>query len=94
MIYVQTSLKASLWLALGYIFKIHKTAKLYKKCAAFKSLDEKGFEIKGGGHEMAALMLMIKSLNNGFVKIYYHQHHCSHFMATTFDFTTFFAQDF
>ena len=28
---------------------------------------------------------MHKAIN----KIYYHQHHCSHFMAATFDFTTF-----
>ena len=40
--------------------EIHiKTAKLYKKGAAFK---KKSCEIKGGSHEKAAMILMIISL--------------------------------
>ena len=35
-----------------------------KKSAAFKSLGEKSCEIKGGGHEMAAMMLMIINFSN------------------------------
>ena len=37
--------------------EIHtKTVKLYKKGAAFKSPGDKSCEIKGGGHEIAAMM--------------------------------------
>ena len=41
---------------------------------------------------MAAMMWMIININNDImciIKIYYHQHHSSHFMAATFDCTTF-----
>ena len=36
-----------------------KTAKLEKNGVALKSLSEKSCEIKGGGQEMAAMMLML-----------------------------------
>ena len=38
-----------------------KTAKLYKKGVA---VNGKGCEIKGGGHEMAAIMWMIRTHNS------------------------------
>ena len=64
MICVKTSLKVSLWLALGYLNtkrnKIHaKIAKLYKKDVAFKNLGEKSCKIKGSGYEMAAMTLIL-----------------------------------
>ena len=43
-----------------------KRNRLYKKGAAFKSPGEKSCEIKGGGHEMAAMMLMVIHFNNAF----------------------------
>ena len=47
------------------VYLIHtKTAKLYKKGVAFKGLGEKSCEIKGGGHEMAAMVLMIMHFNS------------------------------
>ena len=55
---------------------------------AFKSLDEKSCEIKGGGHEMAAMMLMII------------MHKTINIIAAIswppffFDFTTFFTKHF
>ena len=61
-----------------------------KRVQQSKSQGQKS-EIKGGGHEMAAIMLIIINFINAqsHFKIYYHPHHCSHFMATTFDLTTF-----
>ena len=61
-------LQVFIWLALGKTQKEvksmqKKTAKLYKKGAA-KSLSVKSCEIKGGGHEMAAMLLMIRNFNN------------------------------
>ena len=41
-----------------------KTAKLWKNGVALKSLSEKRCEIKGGGQEMAAMMLMLINFNN------------------------------
>ena len=44
-----------------------------KSGAALKSLDENSSEIKGGGQEMAAVMLMLINFNNGccaLLKIY------------------------
>ena len=38
-----------------------------KNGAALKSLGEKSCEIKGGGQEMAAMMLMLKMFSNGCV---------------------------
>ena len=53
------------------IKSIHaKTAKLHKKGVAFKSLDEETCEIKGSGHEMAAMMLMI-IMHTAIIKIDY-----------------------
>ena len=46
-----------------------KTAKLYKKGAAFKSLGEESCEIKGGGHELAAMMWMIMNFSNSINKM-------------------------
>ena len=43
---------------------MQKTAKLYKKGAAFTSQGEKSCEIKGGSHEIAVIMLMIIHFNN------------------------------
>ena len=42
-------------------------AKLSKNGAALKCLGEKSCEINGGGQEMAAMMLLLKNLNNGCV---------------------------
>ena len=42
---------------------------------------------------MAAMMLMIIHFNKAIIKIYYHQHYCSNFMAATFYSTTFLTQD-
>ena len=75
MICVNTNLKASIWVALGYIFKIHnkdvksmqKTVKLYKKGVAFENTGGKSCEIKDGGHEMAAMVLMIINFKKVFV---------------------------
>ena len=64
---------------LPYSFKIHskevksmqKTVKMYKKGVAFENTGGKSCEIKDGGHEMAAMVLMIinfKCINI----IYYH----------------------
>ena len=41
-----------------------KTAKLYKRVWPSKIPDGKGCEIKGGGHEMAAMMWMIRTHNS------------------------------
>ena len=38
-----------------------------KNGAALKNLGEKSCEFKGGGQEMAAMMLMLKNFNNGCV---------------------------
>ena len=49
------------------IFSIHvhtKAAKLRKNGAALKLLGVKSCGIKGGGQEMAAMMLMLINLNN------------------------------
>ena len=40
-----------------------------KNSVALKSLGEKGFEIKGGGQQMAAMMLMLIKFNNGFISL-------------------------
>ena len=48
----------------------------------------KSCEIKGGGHEMAVMILIIINFINA-ESHYYHPHQCSHFMAATFDFTIF-----
>ena len=70
---VKTNLKVSHRLVLGP-YKVQKevkstqkkskknTAKLGKSGTALKSLGEKSCEIKGGGQEMAAIMLMLKKL--------------------------------
>ena len=52
---------------------------MYKRVQPSKSLGEKCYEIKGGGHEMVAMMLMIIKLIMVIIKIYYHQHYCSHY---------------
>ena len=44
-----------------------KNSQAVKKSVALKSLGEKSCEIKGGGQEMAAMMLMLKKFNNGCV---------------------------
>ena len=45
------------------------------KVAAFKNLDEKSCEIKGGGHEMVAIMLMIINLfHNLFIQVILRPH--------------------
>ena len=55
----------------GFGVKIQKEVKSTqkqpscKKNAALKSLSEKSCEIKGGGQEIAAVMLMLKTFNNG-----------------------------
>ena len=50
----------------GYIFKLQKEVKslqkqpsCIKRVQPSKSLGEKSYEIKGGGHEMATMMWMI-----------------------------------
>ena len=61
----KTKPQSQFMVGFGYIFKrseIHaKTTELYKKVAAFK---KPGCEIKGGMHEMAAMMLMIINFIN------------------------------
>ena len=47
-----------------YIYPHKKTAKLWKNGVALKSLGEKSCEIKGGGQEMAAMMLTLINFNN------------------------------
>ena len=46
----------------------HKNSQAVKKWCGLKSLGEKSCEIKGGGQEMAAMMLMLKIFNNGCVR--------------------------
>ena len=55
----------------GYIFKIqkevkfmHKQPSCIKKVRPSKSLGERSCEIKGGGHKIAAMMLMILTFTN------------------------------
>ena len=47
--------------------KSTQNSQAVKNGAALKSLGEKTCEIKGGGQEMAAMMLMLKKFNNGCV---------------------------
>ena len=57
----------------GYIFKLQKEVKYMQKqpncierVQPLKSLSEKSYKIKSGGHEMAAMMLMIINCITGF----------------------------
>ena len=47
------------------------------------ALKHRGCEIKSGAQEMAAMSINITGA------ISWPPHHCSHFLGTTFDFTTF-----
>ena len=47
------------------LYNPHKNSQAVKKGVAFKSLDEKSCEIKGGGQQMAAMMLIVINFNNG-----------------------------
>ena len=47
-----------------YIHPLKNSQAVKKKSAALKSLGEKNYEIKGGGQEMAAMMLMLINFNN------------------------------
>ena len=49
-----------------YYYKLypHKNSQAVKKGAALKSLGEKSCEIKGGGQQMAAMMLILINFNN------------------------------
>ena len=47
-----------------YIKSTKKQPSCKKKSAALKNLGEKSCEIKGGGQEMAAMMLMLINFNN------------------------------
>ena len=60
----------------GYIFKIQKEVKsMQKQLSCIKKvqpstiLHEKSCEMKGCGHEIAAMMLMIINFNNGFLAL-------------------------
>ena len=71
---------------------MQKQPSCIKRVRPSKSLGEKSCEIKGGGYEMTAMMLINFIMHKVIIKIYCHPHHCSHIMAATFDFTTFFTQ--
>ena len=47
--------------------KFTQNSQAVKNGVALKILGEKSCEIKGGGLEMAAMMLMLKKINNGCV---------------------------
>ena len=59
-------LQVKLWFAIYMQLKRlpHKNSQAVKNDAALKSLCEKSCEIKGGGQEMAAMMLMLINFNN------------------------------
>ena len=83
----------------GYIFELKEEVKSMQKQPSCikgvrpsKSLGEKSYEIKGGGHEMAAMMWMIINFNNSLRILSTSLQ--PHFMADTFDFITFFTQAF
>ena len=75
MICVKTNLKASLWFALDIYLKYTKRSETHtkqpsciKRVWPSNSLGEKSCEIKGGGHEMAAVML-ITIMHKAIIKI-------------------------
>ena len=66
MICVKANLKGQFMVGFGYKFKLQKEVKsmqkqpsCIKRVQPSNSLDGKGCEIKGGGHKMAAMMLII-----------------------------------
>ena len=59
MININTAFKMSIT-----IIMIHKNSQAVKNGVALKSLGEKSCKTKGGGQEMAAMMLMLINFNN------------------------------
>ena len=52
------------WKYIHVVLYPHKNSQAVKKWCGLKSLGEKSCEIKGGGQEMAAMMLMLINFNN------------------------------